>query len=115
MRISDWSSDVCSSDLAWRADPRQPEARVFRATSVLGHVQLAAAAEPCHPLQIGRVAPDLVAVVAPERRRQPPAAADPLVGIADQDRKSGVEGTRVSVRLDLGGRLIIKKKKKKNT
>src|SRR3546814_20103665 len=31
---------------AWRADPRQPEARVFRATSVLGHVQLAAAAEP---------------------------------------------------------------------
>src|SRR3546814_14872748 len=79
MRISDWSSDVCSSDLAWRADPRQPEARVFRATSVLGHVQLAAAAEPCHPLQIGRVAPDLVAVVAPERRRQPPAAAEQLV------------------------------------
>src|SRR3546814_10454632 len=65
--MSDWSSDVCSSDL-------------------LGHVQLAAAAEPCHPLQIGGVAPDLVAVVAPERRRQPPAAAEQLVGIADHQR-----------------------------
>src|SRR3546814_9524050 len=35
MRISDWSSDVCSSDLAWkeerclkaRADPRKPTTR----------------------------------------------------------------------------------------
>src|SRR3546814_20602445 len=90
--MSDWSSDVCSSDL-------------------LGHVQLAAAAEPCHPLQIGRVAPDLVAVVAPERRRQPPAAAEQLVGIADHqrvDRKRVVQGKNVSVRLDLGGRRLIK-------
>src|SRR3546814_16827380 len=33
-------------------------------------------------------------------------------GKADGDRKSVVSGTRVSVRVDLGGRSIIKKKKK---
>src|SRR3546814_13232306 len=32
-----------------------------------------------------------------------------------EDRKSVVSGKSVSVRVDLGGRLIIKKKKKKNT
>src|SRR3546814_17204912 len=34
--------------------------------------------------------------------------------IAGRDRKSVVEGKRVSVRVDLGGRRIIKKKKNKN-
>src|SRR3546814_19998170 len=41
----------------------------------------------------------------PARHLRPPA---------DPDRKSVVEGKRVSVRVDLGGRRIIKKKKKKN-
>src|SRR3546814_18378837 len=34
---------------------------------------------------------------------------DPLL-VADRDRKSGVEGKSVSVRVDLGGRRLIQKK-----
>src|SRR3546814_21155280 len=68
MRISDWSSDVCSSDLPTRRD------------------------QPSRPARgrAGRPAPT------------PRRAAD---------RKSVVEGKSVSVRVDLGGRRIIKKKK----
>src|SRR3546814_19509699 len=43
---------------------------------------------------------------ADEQALPPPAAADAV------DRKSVVEGKRVSVRVDLGGRRIIKKKKR---
>src|SRR3546814_19083037 len=54
MRISDWSSDVCSSDLAWRAsrelrpDRRRREAsRHLGPPSLLLVVQLARNALPC--------------------------------------------------------------------
>src|SRR3546814_2777671 len=76
MRISDWSSDVCSSDLGDDAAAhRVPEGRQ--------HEQ--------------RRADD-------ERRDR-----DPQI---DRDRKSVVEGKSVSVRVDLGGRRIIKKKRR---
>src|SRR3546814_17529232 len=39
----------------------------------------------------------------------------PFVGLFGTDRKSVVKGKSVSVRVDLGGRRIIKKKKKYNT
>src|SRR3546814_15042850 len=76
MRISDWSSDVCSSDLPGPG---------------------------------------------PEKRATSPAATGTVGGLAgdedggageEPDRKSVVEGKSVSVRVDLGGRRIIKKKKK---
>src|SRR3546814_18271630 len=77
MRISDWSSDVCSSDL--------------RASGLLE----------------GRVAR------VPEGRRRGPADLHPGLagGEPGADRKSVVSGTSVSVRVDLGGRRIIKTKK----
>src|SRR3546814_14578348 len=68
MRISDWSSDVCSSDLHLDVD------RQFHA----GHHQ---------------------------------SAAHRHLGTLPADRKSVVLGKSVSVRVDLGGRRIIKKKK----
>src|SRR3546814_9842893 len=72
MRISDWSSDVCSSDLPVRLAARR------------------------------RVGPGAV---------RPEASADRLVVVpVEVDRKSVVEGTSVSVRVDLGGRRIITKK-----
>src|SRR3546814_11610660 len=80
VRISDWSSDVCSSGLPGDAGVpgaaclRQRRARRTRAGAV--------------------------------RRR---AGAE-----AGRDRKSVVWGKRVSVRVDLGGRRIIKKKKERH-
>src|SRR3546814_14724622 len=98
MRISDWSSDVCSSDLphehaTLRRKPdnclRNPAASDRRAGS-------------SHPIIDNRAA----------------AAAPQSAGSSHRnavhsgrrlDRKSVVEGKSVSVRVDLGGRRIIKK------
>src|SRR3546814_13157123 len=98
MRISDWSSDVCSSDLSWQMLPCPARD--------LGRRQRA------------RHARDLAAALEQHQRRD---AADAETGAQfglrlgielaqPQDRKSVVEGKSVSVRVDLGGRLIIKKK-----
>src|SRR3546814_17435327 len=86
MRISDWSSDVCSSDLC--ADVGDQDAR-------RGAPRARRDRRPC--------AGQLSRADGPQPRR--------LV----QDRKSVVEGKSVSVRVDLGGRRIIKKKTKTNT
>src|SRR3546814_16848578 len=104
LRISDWSSDVCSSDLLpmvsglWRARPvrggavgragrrRHPYLRKDqgRARTRLSH------ARPDDPGQVARPA---------RRARRLCAAA----------RMSFVKGTSVSVRLDIGGRRSLKK------
>src|SRR3546814_19194631 len=103
MRISDWSSDVCSSDLqtfrAFDLDPmlhpaqRRPEAEDDFA-QVFGDIELAHL--------IGTlVRRDLL-----EGLDQPGGAGEIAL---NKDRKSVVKGKRVSVRVDLGGRRIIKK------
>src|SRR3546814_5543975 len=77
MRISDWSSDVCSSDLAFKV--------------ILGEA----------PFGPGGDGPGVIASrFAAGRQRD-----------GGRDRKSVVWGKSVSVRVDLGGRRIIKKKK----
>src|SRR3546814_14716100 len=107
MRISDWSSDVCSSDL-----PVERRHLVLHEPGALvqdpvHHVGLGVA----EPLQRGQLAergdavehePDVV-----EGRGVVSHGADTTGG----DRKSVVEGKSVSVRVDLGGRRILKKKK----
>src|SRR3546814_12897240 len=119
MRISDWSSDVCSSDLR----------RVARA---LGHgdrqrVMPQRLAYPARPLPGNRRQGEVEAVVRQLRASNGicPAGQDgmglrlfgPLQGehVGELDRKSVVSGKSVSVRVDLGGRRIIKKKKKLTT
>src|SRR3546814_19850387 len=84
MRISDWSSDVCSSDLhkvrsgcRWGCGTASR-----RAASNIGSRSAR----------------------ADRRARRAPSPRP--------DRKSVVEGKSVSVRVDLGGRRIIKKKNK---
>src|SRR3546814_15780170 len=104
MRISDWSSDVCSSDLlnagSGTASPhRKPRAeagklgcggRIDRRGARLGLLRL----------------PATVGYARNFRRvdRQPDGART--------DRKSVVSGKGVSVSVDTGGRRSIKKKKK---
>src|SRR3546814_13114202 len=93
MRISDWSSDVCSSDLTPAgATWPWPEAQQSRRPAVARH------ARPPPP-------------AAPHAPGPPCAAAKPSGARRSQrDRKSVVSGTSVSVRVDLGCRRIIKKK-----
>src|SRR3546814_11462159 len=87
MRISDWSSDVCSSDLR-RGERVRPLAaqrgeKGKRIGDEGGFAGLAAMRD---------------------------GGEEGGVGFDEQDRKSVVEGKRVSVRVDLGGRRSITKK-----
>src|SRR3546814_11637024 len=112
MRISDWSSDVCSSDLV--ADKAGISGRGPK------------------PAGEGRREPARELTRAQRHRVQwreidkPPGEAmmqdDPIAvyriagggnGVVHgRDRKSVVSGKSVSVRVDLGGRRTLKKKKK---
>src|SRR3546814_14959224 len=112
MRISDWSSDVCSSDL--RA----------------GGTQVGGALQAPEPGDFDRITVTIMAngtdlaTYAVDRRGQwllplpnasPPFGPGPPPRTAPVtvDRKSVVSGKSVSVRVDLGGRRIIKKKNNK--
>src|SRR3546814_15247584 len=89
MRISDWSSDVCSSDLC---SGRATAARELPAQQLPGMT------------------------VDDQGQRQPaiPAAPDAAqVGRPTQIGRASCRERGVSVRVDLGGRRIIKKKQKK--
>src|SRR3546814_13884615 len=116
MRISDWSSDVCSSDLIARPVGEEHAVRLVGEDGlgggICGHYGdvAAQARQAAQDVELGAVVDGnhlvawrrLVAVALAER----PARLVPAIG----DRKSVVEGKSVSVRVDLGGRLIIKKK-----
>src|SRR3546814_17575809 len=93
MRISDWSSDVCSSDLSL-ADLK---------TALGDTTPVEAEAAPREPKidAQGRS-------YGTGRRKNAIARVWIKPG---RDRTSVVEGKSVSVRVDLGGRRIIKKKK----
>src|SRR3546814_13534024 len=90
MRISDWSSDVCSSDL--------PAARSLGLR---------------HRLPGEGRAGGLQA--RPRDGRLTDRDGKPIRAGLTGDRKSVVEGKSVSVRVDLGGRRIIQKKNKKTS
>src|SRR3546814_14782691 len=98
MRISDWSSDVCSSDLGravivmldHAADVKRQHLPFALPPTAAGH------RVPAVALQLG-----------------PGAEQTGVVGHVEHgaiDRKSVVKGKSVSVRVDHGGRRTIKKK-----
>src|SRR3546814_19232732 len=91
MRISDWSSDVCSSDL------------------LAGAARLSSR-RPCPPPDGGSAA------AAAERAQRADPRRDRVGRLSRSgDRKSVVQGKSVSVRVDLGGRRILKKKNKRKS
>src|SRR3546814_18521149 len=98
MRISDWSSDVCSSDL--RALVKFAE--LDGADRLLGQGFLRF--DMRDPTKLVARKPGEVV-----RHDVAPAASPGPIA----DRKSVVTGKSVSVRVDLGGRRIIKKKTRK--
>src|SRR3546814_11325576 len=127
MRISDWSSDVCSSDLhdaAGRDQRRGGEAELVRAeqrgdrdvtpraqAAVRLHADAAAqVVEQQRLLGLGQA--DLPGRSGVGERRQRRSAGAAFVA-GDRARKSVGSGRIVSARVDLGGRVIIKQKKQK--
>src|SRR3546814_13406746 len=97
MRISDWSSDVCSSDLRQEGRDAQARCRLLQPCRQLRH----AARRPLHGGACRRAGP-FRAWSLPSRRGCPRCCRP-------ADRKSVVEGKSVSVRVDLGGGRLIKK------
>src|SRR3546814_11660036 len=102
MRISDWSSDVCSSDL--RYDAIGGKAVVGPADRDADHDRLVVG-DPRFRAHDRRMHDPLTVDHAAEAAR--PGGVDDR---RREDRKSAVEGKSVSVRVDLGGRRILKKK-----
>src|SRR3546814_13467944 len=105
MRISDWSSDVCSSDLLvdsaddaipLKLEQLVPDGRVADARRGLDN--------PLLVQLVAQIPEQLVEHLKIKQRRW-----------AMADRKSVVSGKSVSVRVDLGGRRIIKKKRRRDT
>src|SRR3546814_15984694 len=112
MRISDWSSDVCSSDLADAPSPPYPRA-ALRA-GLQGTVMLQVLVDvDGRPLQVDVEHRSGYRVLDNAARRyvlQHWTFRPAMRG--GRDRKGLVEGTRWSGRVDLGGRRSLKKKKK---
>src|SRR3546814_5619762 len=115
--ISDWSSDVCSSDLLALARTREEGVVRRRQAALL-------ARQDAYMRQVVDASFDAIVTVDRKARIVTAnagatqlfgAPADALIGtgigeLLEGDRKSVVEGKSVSVRVDLGGRRIIKKK-----
>src|SRR3546814_11261077 len=99
MRISDWSSDVCSSDL--------------QGTPLPGLSRLADA-----PDLRGRQAIGLAKIflqIHPGRKRVPRTCQDHHAAAGIEIGRASCRERVWSVRVDLGGRRIIKKKTKRTT
>src|SRR3546814_16210695 len=107
MRMSDWSSDVCSSDLY----TAQGEV-----ASPLGNDHPFVRPYGQFPCKDGYVFfggyTDKFWRITCETFGEPEVADDPEINSMRKrsDRKSVVKGKSVSVRVDIGGRRIIKKK-----
>src|SRR3546814_12448454 len=102
MRISDWSSDVCSSDLHREAVDESAEKQERHQDQQQQHMlwQIEAAG----PLG------DFDRQPAGGERHAEQSGADDQAENRTGDRKSVVSGKSVSVRVDLGGSRSIKKK-----
>src|SRR3546814_17060492 len=123
MRISDWSSDVCSSDLGGfspmlRTDLLRFNGGLFKDASAievtgddLALLLLAAEHEwqNVEPAIFGTL---LERALDPQERHRLGAHYTPRAYV-ERDRQSGVQGKRVSVRVDSVGRRSIKKNNKK--
>src|SRR3546814_15768050 len=112
MRISDWSSDVCSSDLGQELAAEAAPARGRKPRAARLH-----AASPAVTMRrMHRFAFITLLLLVSSLAQAAQPVATVRVGFdrdgVPSDRKSVVEGKSVSVRVDLGGRRIIQKKQK---
>src|SRR3546814_11912021 len=110
MRISDWSSDVCSSDL-WIEAGRlllneQPQTRTRHPVVAGDRIELDAEPERDETIE----AQDIPIEVVHLDKSIAIINKPPGLTVHPGDRKSVVSGKSVSVRVDIGGRSNLKKK-----
>src|SRR3546814_11970588 len=119
MRISDWSSDVCSSDLQREAEREETAHAVAEQHRRRGFLRpqsiqraLKAAGDVVGEREIALLGPGATPV---EQQRAQAVRCQPAqqraLGREVKDRKSVVEGKSVAVRVNIGGWRITKKKK----
>src|SRR3546814_16808852 len=106
MRISDWSSDVCSSDLAGHSEKTDRSASVRRAGRWRPTLRLSVS-PPRPTRRMGRASRG-----CPPPFQQAPYGRRGHDLQRREDRKSVVSGKSVAVRVEYGGRRYIKKKTK---
>src|SRR3546814_14078855 len=104
MRISDWSSDVCSSDLPTTG----PNAALGQSIAYAANLALLDSGNRRVRLTVYNTAGGAAAAAQRALAEGNRLFLGPL--LAPEDRKSVVSGKSVSVRLDLGGPRITKKK-----
>src|SRR3546814_17127279 len=104
MRISDWSSDVCSSDLK-NSGNRSSLATVYVTEGMMRFMT----EQYAEQLPVGCMLGYVLDGDVPFSLQKLTSAI-----IAHADRKRVVSGKSVSVRVDLGGRRILHKKHKNN-
>src|SRR3546814_15529127 len=115
MRISDWSSDVCSSDLLEKqlANARNQAAQVIPAEAFARlEANDRAVAEARAAVNAGATTIELTGDatgITIGGEPLTPNSPRTLTGETQIDRKSVVSGKSVSVRVELGGRSYIKK------
>src|SRR3546814_18763549 len=127
MRISDWSSDVCSSDLRRHtaevclkqnrkvrgAKPHTEEQSAEGAAVAIADIR---AERRMTLMDLSRRSGVAASTISRIENRQTSPTFTVLMkiahGLSVPDRKSVVSGKRGSVRVDRGGRRIINKKKK---
>src|SRR3546814_20401915 len=111
MRISDWSSDVCSSDLGKEVGIARGGIKVDVHRVVEQHID---AAEFGHCRRDHAIEIIGVADIDGERDGSPARFGDGVRGLGRvRDRRSGGWGKSGLVRVDLGGGRYIKKKRNK--
>src|SRR3546814_17472058 len=112
MRISDWSSDVCSSDLPDNiARIAHPKIAPVERRGAIGHQQEKLARSKFGAARPPRHRPPC-AVAFEVARDDPTVDHDPRAGGA-KDRKTVVVGKGAADRVDHGGHRILKNKKKR--
>src|SRR3546814_20954098 len=128
MRISDWGSDVCSSDRVSCSSTRsrlrrknRPRASISAIASTTSFTTSPGVGEALSAFLVSddmdaHGSSNSVPCSASILRVTPwPWTGSSRISVLpDRDRKSVVSGQSVSERVDLGGRRIIKKKKKVN-
>src|SRR3546814_19596205 len=103
MRISDWSSDVCSSDLYFRRTTAKARGE-YRED--VGSAWRFASRHGVDVLIVGTALASAIGVLA----RNDPERPTGLLLWLEAERKSVVSGQSVSVIVDLGGRRRLHKK-----